>query len=76
MIPAEIMALAEASQTREPYEWEDLIADQAQGLTCSQRVGPGEQYKVLPAPDYRTRLVKIAALAIAAIEAHDETQKV
>ena len=70
-ILAEIQNHAEASREREPFEWEDLLHDQVQGLTSSQRVGPGEQYKVLAAPDYRDRLIRIAALAIAAIEVLD-----
>jgi hypothetical protein len=48
------------------YEWIDIIdhyVDQARFATRS------------PAKDYRTELVKVAALAVAAIESYDRKQK-
>lgn len=68
----------EEVHVREAWEWEDLISDIARGLTASKRIvsgdgpmGQGDQYKVLPVEDYRERLVRIAGLAVAAIESYD-----
>lgn len=69
------------SVEREAYEWQDLIVDAAHGLTASRLVnqthtpdkpaGHGDHYKVLPVADYRERLLRIAGLAVAAIESYD-----
>lgn len=78
MTPEELQSIVAEVRCREAYEWEDLIVGIATGLTASKRVvdgsgprGQGEQYKVLPVEDYRERLLRIAGLAVAAVEAYD-----
>ena len=65
-----------------PEDWEVFIMQHASRLTCGQP-GPDHAktplgaYVVGPTKDYRERLVKIAALAVAAIESFDrKTQRV
>lgn len=78
MSPEELQATVADVRVREAWEWEDLIVGIAQGLTASKRIvsgegpmGQGDQYKVLPVEDYRERLVRIAGLAVAAVESYD-----
>lgn len=79
--PEELQAMVSEVRVREAYEWQDLIMDAAHGLTASRLVsqthtpdkpaGHGDHYKVLPVADYRERLLRIAGLAVAAVEVYD-----
>lgn len=67
---------AQHDDTHPSYEWEDLIKNHARRLTVSAPAPGHDQikhgaYRTVAAKDYRERLIRIAALAVAAIEAHD-----
>lgn len=52
---------AVADATHSDEEWSRFIEDYSKGL------GRAEKYK----GDFRTRMIKVAAIAVAAVEAHD-----
>ena len=79
--PEELQGAVAEVRVREAWEWEDLILETARGLTATRLVnqthvpnkpaGHGDHYKVLPVEDYRERLLRIAGLAVAAVESYD-----